>query len=170
VFWVSPIFIQRSRKPQNTFAAFQISHDKGTISNRKAVAFGLFLLQFKSCIRSSADLGCPLDRLLRQAVRQIGLYQAEDHFVLLCSPHEKAGTESPSFHGHALRQVGCTRAAYIFVASRNSLEGVKYGIAHFFRNIFAMSQAQRHRCHGAWLHGLILSAAGIVSRAARLLP
>jgi hypothetical protein len=103
----------------------------------------------------TGDLGCPrLCRLLRQAVRQIGMYQTEDQFVLLCSHHGKAGTESPPFHGHAQCQVGCAGLALIPVASWNSLEACKYGIAHFIWNTIALPETENHGLHWGWFHGI----------------
>jgi hypothetical protein len=115
-------------------------------------------------ITSTGDLGClRLRRLVRQAVCQIGVNQAEDQFVLLGSHHGEAGTESPSFLGHARREVGCAGIALIFVASWNPLEACKDGIAHLLWNIVALPEAEHHPLHGVWSHGAILSVRDLIS-------
>jgi hypothetical protein len=116
-------------------------------------------------ITSTGDLGClRLRRLVRQAVCQIGVNQAEDQFVLLGSHHGEAGTESPPFLGHARREVGCAGIALIFVASWNPLEACKDGIAHLLWNIVALPEAELHPLHGVWSHGAILSVRDLISR------
>jgi hypothetical protein len=84
--------------------------------------------------------------------------EAEDQFVLLRSHHGEAWTESPPFLGHARRQVGRALIALIVVASWDSLEASKDGIAHFLWNVIALPEAEHHRLHRVWSHGSILSA------------
>jgi hypothetical protein len=89
------------------------------------------------------------------------MYQIEDQFVLLRSHHGKAGTESPPFHGHARRQVGCAGIALIFAVSWNSLQACKDRIVYPIWNVIALSEAENHRLHWVWSHSSIPPGFGV---------